>query len=205
MRFGPGPSWQISTSDPFDVFFALYVRDAACIAAADDVPPLTPPVPGWSTTFTERQMAALTEQWMTWWSALLTDPGDTDPGDGARRGVDGPDFSSTVDAAELRDAQQMIFPDACEWMSANRWDERHSDAARALMPTHLVAELEREAGRQAPPFSYSVEVIPAGGAWCRDLSATRVLLSTDLFADTDAFRETLRPRLAALMTDALAD
>ena len=107
----------------------------------------------------------------------------------------------TIGARELRAAQQAVLRPACAWRSANRWDERHSDETAALMPTHLVAELERAAGHRAPPFVYAVEVIPADGAWCRDLSPTRVLLSENLYSDTEAFRKTLRPRLAALMTD----
>ena len=197
MRFGPGPSWQLSISDPFDLFFALYVRDATGIVAADDVPSLTPPVPGRATTSSERQRAALTEQWTAWWTTLLADQAD----ERGRGGVDEPDFSSTVDAPELRTAQQTVFRPACAWRSANRFNERHSDVTAALMPTHLVAELEREAGRTAPPFSYSVDVIPADGAWLLDLSPTRLLLSENLYADTGSFREVLRPRLTALITD----
>jgi hypothetical protein len=197
MRIGSGPSWQIRISDPFEIFFALYVRASAGLVGAEDVPPLTPAVHGWSTMSSERQTAVLTEQWMKWWTALFAAPSD-----GARHGgTDGPDFPLTIGAPELRAAQQAVLRPACDWRSANRWDEGHSDETAALMPTHLVAELERETGRHAPPFVYEVEVIRVDGAWCRDLSPTRVLLSENLSSDTEAFRETLRPRLTALLTD----
>jgi hypothetical protein len=195
MRLGPGPSWQISISDPFDVFFALYVRDAAGIAGADDVPSLTPSVPGWSTD--SEPQAALAGEWRTWWSALLGDGRD----ERGRGGIDGPDFSATVDAPALRAAQQAVFGPACAWRNSNRFNENHSDATAALMPTYLVKELEQETGRKAPPFAYSVDVIPADGMWFWDASPTRVLLSENLCLDTEAFREVLRPRLAALMDD----
>jgi hypothetical protein len=68
-----------------------------------------------------------------------------------------------------------------------------------MMPTHLVAELAREAGRPAPPFAYSVDVVPVDGRWFLDLSPTRLLLSENLHADTESFRDVLRPRLLALM------
>lgn len=195
MRFGSGPSWQVSISDPFHLFFALYVRDTTGIVGAAQVPSLAPPVLGWSTAYSERQRAALTEQWTRWWTALLADRTD----DVGNRGVDEPDFSSTVGAPELREAQQTVFRPAYAWRSANRFNARHSDVTAALMPTHLVAEIERETGRAAPPFAYSVEVIPADGAWFRDLSPTRLLLSESLYSDTAAFRQALRPRLTALV------
>jgi hypothetical protein len=195
MRLGSGPSWQINTSDPFDLFFALYVRDTAGLAGADDVPSLTPPVPAWSPAHPDSQKAALTEQWRTCWSSLVADPRD----ERDRGGLDPPDFSATVAAPELRAAQQAVFSVACTWRSENRFDARHSDAAAAMMPTHLVAELEREAGRQAPPFAYSADVVPVDGRWFLDLSPTWLLLSENLHSDTESFRDVLRPRLLALM------
>jgi hypothetical protein len=68
-----------------------------------------------------------------------------------------------------------------------------------MMPTRLVADIELETGRDARPFAYSLEVVPVDGAWFWDISATRALLSESLYADTAAFRQALRPRLAALV------
>ena len=197
MRFGPGPSWQMSISDPFDLFFALYVRDTADIVGAEDIAALGPAVPRWSATHSERETAALTEQWSTWWTALLTDRTE----EAVRGRVGEPGFSSTVGAPELRAAQEAVFRPACAWRNANRFDQRNSDHTAAMMPTYLVAEIEQEARRKAPPFSYWVDVIPADSAGCWDLSPTRVLLTENLYGDTAAFRETLRPRLTALMAD----
>jgi hypothetical protein len=194
VRFGSGQSWQLSTSDPFDVFFALYVRDAAGIVEAGGIPPLAPPVPRSSTAYSGRPQSALKEQWTAWWTALLTDRTD----EVGRRGVDEPDFSSTVAAPELRAAQQAVLGPACEWRSANRFHARHLDRTAALMPTRLVEDIERETGREAPPFAYSLEVVPVDGVWSWDISENRALLSESLYADTAAFRQALRPRLAAL-------
>jgi hypothetical protein len=185
----------MSISDPFDLFFALYVRDTAGILGAEDIAALCPAVPGWSTAYSERETAALTEQWSTWWTALLTDRTE----EAVRGRVGELGFSWTVGAPELRAAQEAVFRPACAWRNANRFDERNSDYTAAMMPTYLVAELEREAGRKAPPFAYSVEVVPTDAIWSWDLSPTWVLLSENLYGDTAAFRETLRPRLIALI------
>jgi len=194
MHFGPGPSWQLSITDPFDLFFALYVREAVGIPGPPDVPVLAAPVPAVPLAWTEGQRAACGDQWSRWWSSLVTDrwQGSADTG------PDGPDFAATVGAPELQAAQRVFFRPALAWRRSSRLGDWSMGPRVSMVPTELVHEIEREIGRRAHPFRYWIEVLPVREALVRDLSTTRLLLSESIATDFDALRAVLRPRLEPL-------
>jgi hypothetical protein len=181
-------------SDPSDLAFALYVRAAAEIVCAGDVPPLIAPVPVWSHALTQVRREALATQWSSWWSALLSRRTDGS----VASGYDGPDFASMARFPELRRVQREVFLPAQTWRAASGlepWSYPNHDGFSLI---RHVTELEETLGRPARPFSFSVEVIPTVGAWLSDLSPTQMIVSEALCADGAALREVLRPRLALL-------
>ena len=194
MHLGDGPSWRVGIGDASDLAFALYVREAAAIVGAEDVPPLFAPVPRWSYPFSEVQRAALATQWSSWWSTLLSKRTDGS----ISGGYDGPDFASMVGTPELRQVQREFFLPANRWGATSGLESWSYTGSEAFMPIDLVAELEETLGRAARPFSFAVEVLPIVGAWSLDLSPNQMLASEALCADSGAFREVLRSRLTAL-------
>ena len=194
MHFGPGPSWRITMDDPFDLLFALYVRDAVGVVGTEDVPPLAGTVARWSPSWSTAQEAEFAAQWVTWWTALLANR----PHHGATLFVGEPEFSGTVGAPELREAQRALVRHAHEFRSGNRRARLQVGPTVGMMPTDLVREIEGEIGRRAQPFAYTVEVVPTQGARYWALSRTGLLVSDALCSDPVAFREVLRPRLTAL-------
>lgn len=195
MRFGSGPSWQVREGDPDDLFFALYIRDALGIVAADDFPPIAPPVATWvpDDEFSI-SLNAVTGSWRAWWTTLIS--GRAAPG-GAL--LDAPDFESTDDA-QLREAQRALLRRALEWRREHPSPSRATlgRAPSPMLITHLVQDIERTLGRKAAPFVYTIETVPTRGRRYWDLSPTALLVSEVLLADDDAFRDVLRPRLTAL-------
>ncbi len=195
----------MSESDPFDLAFALYIRDATGLNGPHgdelDVARLEGPVPPWradvSVTFRER----LAEQWERWWAELLARRSDDvcGPEDGPSGWVDAPDFAGSAGDPELQRAQRELFPDAHRWRGFRRPKLVPADLDRLLAPTRLVAELEREIGRPARAFSFAVETLPLDGVLVRDLSPTRLLVDQRLTNDSGAYVEVLRPRLARLV------
>jgi hypothetical protein len=197
MRRGSGPGWQLSVSDPWDLCFALYVRDA--LGLVDDrYPPLTPAVPVWDVPGRPEELrGAAARQWREWWARLLglrlSGPVDS--------GLGGPDFAETS-GAELREAQQTHFRPARRWRREHPWSRRREPGTvphdAALLETHLVSEIEQALGRRVEPFSFAVEVIPTAGRRYWDLSPTHLIVSEELHGDTDSYRDVLRPRLTRL-------
>lgn len=193
MRSGSGPSWQLRVNDPFDLFFALYVHAAVGIDAGADVPVLVAPVSGVTARWSDAQREAITRQWAWWWTELMTQrtegPYVSD--------VDGPEFRFTV-GAELREAQRMLFLPAHQWRTTHRLDASMMDRSAAMMPVHLVQDIEKSIGRTARPFRYLIEVLPTPGVLIRDVSTTVLIVSRRVSTDAVALREILLPRLTAL-------
>lgn len=205
MHRSGGSRWRLSESDPFDLAFALYVRDATGLdgphVGGFAVARLEGPVPAWAADVPAVFRDHLAEQWERWWAELLAQRSDTarGPEDGPSGWVDAPDVAGTAGAPELQRVQRELFPAAHRWRGARRPTTDAADRDRLLMPTRLVSELEREIGRPARAFSYTVETLPLEGDLVRDLSPTRVLVSQRRIADADAYAEVLRPRLARLV------
>jgi hypothetical protein len=60
--------------------------------------------------------------------------------------------------------------------------------------THLVAEVERDLGRQAAAFNLQIDVLPVEGVWGSRARVDHVLVSRELHGDHAAFRAFLTPR-----------
>lgn len=209
MRLGPGPSWLLHLSDPDDLVFALYVRDACRLTAAgDDVPHLTPDV-ALTLTSSVTDAAVLPAQWEAWWSALLSNRarGQSWYGTFVSEQLGGQSDSRDPTGllpigAELRQAQEALLRPARNWRAEHRFERRRAPRLVphevSLLETYLVKDIESDIGRKARPFEYHVEALPVRGRWFRDLSSSALLISEELLADTDAYRDVLRPRLTAL-------
>ncbi|MFH5821378.1 hypothetical protein [Georgenia sp. AZ-5] len=197
---GEPERWRVSFAEPVDLFFALYVRDAARLPGAPDVPPLDGHVPAWRAAWTPGQRATAARQWQRWWEHLLDHRPD---GEGAAP-VDGPGFHASVRTPELRTAQVALYPAALHWRDARAAEAEARGTGTALTALHglgmrpLVKEIEARLGRPAEPFRYRVEVIPTRGKRYWDLAVDRLLVSEELGADLDSLADVLRPRLAAL-------
>ena len=203
MRTGSETSWEVTFVDPADLFFALYVRDAAGLAGAEDFPCLDGPVPRWEPappwTPTRRDVAG--RQWRAWWAALL----DHRPDDGNTPGIDGPDFRSSSATPALHEAQVALYHQALRWQSVREAQARALGtgttftALRTMGVVPLVKELEARTGRPAGAFGYVVEVIPTRGKRYWDLGVEHLLISDQLGMDLESLADVLRPRLAALV------
>ncbi|WP_127128593.1 hypothetical protein [Georgenia sp. SYP-B2076] len=201
MRTGSEASWEVTFIDPADLFFALYVRDAAGLGDVGDAPPLDGPVPRWrpAPPWSRTQRDAAGRQWRLWWTTLL----DHRPDDGAA-GIDGPDFPTSTGTPELHAAQVATYHDALRWQSVREAQaEAYGTgttftALRAMGMLPLVKEIEARLGRPASAFSYVVEVIPVRGKRFWDLGVEHLLISDELGMDLESLADVLRPRLAAL-------
>ena len=195
----------MSESDPFDLAFALYVRDATGLDGPHADPfviaKLVGPVPAWAADVPATFRDRLAEQWERWWAELLAGRSDEvlGPEGGPSGSVDAPDFIGSAGEPELQRVQRELFPEAHRWRGLRRPTLDAADRDRLLMPTRLVAELEREIGRSARDFSFAVETLPLDGDLVRDLSPTRLLVGQRLTTDADAYAAVLRPRLVRLV------
>ncbi len=195
----------MSLSDPDDLVLALYVRDACGLAARPDVPRLAPPVPS---SRAAADSANLGEQWSAWWSALLENRPQGRAWYGAfvteQLGSQPPpsDHADLLPIGpDLMEALVSLLRPAMRWRATNRYRPRRGPEVPrevALLETYLVKDIERDIGRRAHPFAYRLEVVPVRGRWFVDLSPTDLLASEELVADSDSYRDVLRPRLTAL-------
>jgi hypothetical protein len=187
MHVEPGPSWRVDVRDPFDLFFALYVRESLGLVGVEPLPRLSAPVPRWPGVRGAR-LDAVDGEWRAWWTALLAGRSgapSTESREGPVRGV----------GRELRDVQDALISPARRWRAANGWQGL---AAASMVPVDVVRDIESAMGRHARPFAYALDVLPVAAPFLLDASEHRALLSEAECADPDVLAQVLTGRVARL-------
>jgi hypothetical protein len=192
MRRAGRASWMISTGESSELLLALYVRRSAGLAPHTDpaIPPLSAdPPPVEPVAAADRPV--LEQEWAQWWQATLGELG-------AERRVDSP---ALTDYPRLHALVRERTPPP-GWPAARQREEMElmiGSGRPPLLETNLVAELEAERGRRAPPFRLYVTPLPVETAQGWLVGPGSLLVTRSLIADTDAYTRLLRPVLAALI------
>lgn len=199
--------WQVTEDCPWDLLMALAIRDLGGLDGVGDpaLPRLTPAlvpalssVPGGAPSRAGGGEGLLERQWLAWFELAA---------DRERRPVTTllhpPHFEVFDRAIELQDLVIAHYEDAARWAR-----ERHAEYARSSLEGHarraadivdVVREREHELRRQAGYFRLDIEVLPLAqpGAWI--VGPHTVVVSTSMRDDSRAFRDWLRPLIAALV------
>jgi hypothetical protein len=185
MRFVGTKSWQLRLDSPQQLAIGLYVRAAAGLGSAHSwLPAPTPAV-----RVGRQAPEAAARQWERWWDDAVMDE---------LAGWWTPPFDGLVGSPELRSEVFRHFHDGVRWANQHRDPRVTQPTENALMPTHLVAELERAAGHKAAPFDLRVSVIPVEGKTMWQLAPDHVMVTQQLVADHEAYRRRLAVVVQAL-------
>jgi hypothetical protein len=216
--------WQVTEDCPWDLLMALAVRDLAGLAGRvrPELPRLHPEVapvlqaPRAGGTRVRPAAPAgrgasvgadaavpdadrsLERQWQAWFEVAAD----------RHRRLSGPllrppHFEAFDRAIELQDAIIAHYDAAADWAAARYAEyvavstEQH--ARRAADIVEVVREREHELRRQAGYFRLDIDVLPLAekGAWI--VGPHTVAISTTMRDDSTAFRDWLRPLVAALV------
>jgi hypothetical protein len=198
MRYGAGPSWQVTSDTPHTLVAALHLRDAAGLEVVTDavVPQLEPTV-ALDAALVPYATAAAAAEWSRWWESLL----DRHP---EFRGVPPlvPDPFPEL-AVELRALIGTGLPAADAWF-AGREREDHAELRRSggrfpqLGVGDVVREVELGQARRAAPFDLLIRVLPVAGLWGRRVRQDHVLVSRALSRHTPGFEAFLEPVIREL-------
>lgn len=213
MTYADTISWQVSVSSPQALAIGLYVRAAAGLAAAHPwLPPISPAVPA-----VRAGTEVAVPQWERWWDFAVHQPKALwEPPEydvlGSELAVrvprppilrDGnrlrPPFDDLAGSPELHRHVARHFMDAVRWCNRRTDPARQRTGSGALLETHLVAELARDAGHAATAFALRVSCIPVEGATMWRLADDHVLVSEALLADTEAYRSRLAVVVRSLL------
>jgi hypothetical protein len=188
MRLAGSPSWRISEDrwpESFD--WALWfraaeridVRPGGVVPGAADIEPLPDPSTGPS------DATELAAGWLAWWQSLIELPPLAPPFDQAHPpaalAFSPPDFPGLAGWPAL---QRMVTR---RWRQAHDWHTARMTAGlEARLHEHtrigqVVAELERELGRKARPFSLEFVLLPVRDEQVRPVGPERFLVPERVF------------------------
>jgi hypothetical protein len=183
MHLAGTSSWRISEDrwpEPFDV--ALWFRAAERIDVASrgvipgepDVEPLPDPATDPS------DAAELAAGWLAWWQSLAGLPPISLPSDLVRRpallAFVAPDFPGLAAWPALRRAVTGRWRQAQDWHNARMKAGLEAGLHLDRRTGQAVAELERELGRKARPFSLDLVLLPVRDEQVRPAGADRYLV-----------------------------
>jgi hypothetical protein len=183
MRLAGSSSWRISEDrwpEAFDM--ALWFRAAervdvapgGVVPGAADVEPL--PDPGTDPS----DAAELAAGWLAWWHALIGLPPLSPPSGpadlAALQAFSPPDFPSLAAWPALRRAVTRRWRQAHDWHNARMKAGLEAGLHRDVRTGQVVAELERELGRKARPFSLDLVLLPVRDEQVRPAGTDRYLV-----------------------------
>ena len=198
MRLTGPPSWRISEDrwpEAFDM--ALWFRAAeridvppgGVVPGAPDVEPLPDP------STDPPDAAELAAGWLAWWHALIGLPPPSPPSDPARPpallAFDPPDFPALAAWPALRRAVTRRWRQAYDWHNARMKAGLEAGLHRDARTGQVVAELERELGRKARPFSLDFVLLPVRDEQVRLAGTGRYLVPERVY-DSPRWPEVLR-------------
>jgi hypothetical protein len=183
MRLAGSSSWRISEDrwpEEFDV--ALWFRAAeridvpsgGVVPGAPDVEPL--PDPGTDPS----DAAELAAGWLAWWHSLVGLPPLSPPFDPAHPpallAFSPPDFPSLAAWPALRQVVTGRWRQAYDWHNARKKAGLEASLHHDRRTGQVVAELERELGRKARPFSLDLVLLPVRDEQVRAAGTDRYLV-----------------------------
>ena len=183
MRLAGSSSWRISEDrwpEAFDV--ALWFRAAeridvesgGVVPGAADVEPLPDPSTGPS------DAAELAAGWLAWWHSLIELPPVSPPFDRAHPpaalAFGPPDFLGLAGWPALHRAVTRRWRQAHEWHNARMKAGVEAGLGSDARTGEVVAELERELGRKARPFSLDLVLLPVRDDQVRPVGPDRYLV-----------------------------
>lgn len=180
-------SWLMRESHGYGPQVALYIRDTVGLAY-DMVPPLAPAV---ARASGEPPTEADLHAWSVWFTSLLTAEVSDVPDDPL--GL----LLATGPTRRLGTAAAELFETAEAWCRAREADHRKNFLAQKhdqrVAVTRLVAEVERDLGRRAAPFTFNLTILAVAGAWSHRARHDLLLLSTETRYDETRLRAALTP------------
>lgn len=182
-----GSSWVMRESHGYDLHEALYIRDTEGLVY-DMVPPLDPVVARVSDEPpTEDDLHA----WRNWFTCLLADEASDEPEDPFVL------LLATGPTRRLRTAAIERSNASAAWCRAREADHRRNFLDRKhrqrVHISRLVAEVERDLGRRAAPFTFNLTVLAVAGAWSHRARHDLLLLSMETRYDETQLRAVLTP------------
>ena len=204
MRIAGSPSWRISEDrwpEAFDV--ALWFRAAERIDVASEGvvpgPPDVEPLPDPRTD--PADAAGLAAGWLTWWHSLVGLPPLSPPSDLAHPpallAFAAPDFPGLAAWPALRRAVTGRWQQAQDWHNARVEAGLEAGLHLDRRTGQVVAELERELGRKARPFSLDFVLLPVRDEQVRPAGTDRYLVPERVYDGSrwpDVLRGLLIPR-----------
>ena len=188
MQLPGSPSWTIQVNpwpESFDLALWFRAAERIEVAAGGEVtgPPEVEPRPDPSTGPADG--AELTVGWLGWWHALTAMPALSPPSGRADRApqlaFSPPGFPGLARWPVLHRVVAARWPQASAWHLARKEAWMRAGPHRDLRPTTVVAELERELGRKARPFSVELLLLPVGDEELRPIGSGRYLVPERLY------------------------
>lgn len=189
MQVPGSPSWSIQVNpwpELFDV--ALWFRAAERIEVAQggEVPGPAEIEPWPARSTGPSDGAELAVGWLVWWHSLVAMPALSPPFGRADRApqlaFSPPDFPGLARWPALHRVVAARWPEASAWHAARKEAWIRAGPHRDLRTTAAVAELERELGRKARPFSMELLLLPVGDDEVRPIGSGRYLVPERLYA-----------------------
>jgi hypothetical protein len=174
-------SWSISENLGRSLVLALYVRDALGLVDASPVavPPLVPAVP------LAESVEGDVRSWRAWLALLLAD--------GATDDALGP----LLAPLELVPAVTALRADAEAWCAERKTEHidrfQRQTREQRLAITRLVAEVERDLGRRAAQFTFTITTVPVAGFWEHRARHDLLVMSDASRNDLTRLRSVLTP------------
>ncbi|KAA2261728.1 hypothetical protein F0L68_15910 [Solihabitans fulvus] len=139
--------------------------------------------------------AELVPSWLGWWRALAEAPRRTPPFNPERRQGEAafipPDFTGLAEWPRLRQLVAGRWEDAYQWHTARKRAARGPAGRGDDRTGQVVADIERELGRKALPFSLDLVVLPVVDDEVRRLGGDRYLVP-EAIADGPSWPSALR-------------
>ena len=188
MRLAGSPSWRISADRwPVSFDWALWFR--ACerinvesegvVPGPVDIDPLPDPS-------TDRSEAAeLAAGWLAWWQSLIALPPLSPPFDRAHRpavlAFGPPGFPGLADWPALQRVVTRRWRQADDWHTARMKAGLEAGPHGGARTGQVVADLERELGRKARPFSLDLVLLPVRDDQVRPIGPDRFLVPEGVY------------------------
>jgi hypothetical protein len=202
MPWAGSPSWRISVDrwpESFDVALWFRAAERIDVAAGGVVPGPAgvEPRPDPSTDLSDG--AELAQGWLAWWHSLAAAPELSPPFGRADRipqlEFSPPGFPGLAGFPALRRVVTVRWIQAQDWHDARKMAGLKAGRHRDMRPTTVVAELERELGRKARPFSVDLLLLPVADDQVRSIGSDRYLVPEGLY-DGPRWPHLLRALLA---------
>jgi hypothetical protein len=198
-------SWRIGIDVPWDLHFALYVRDAAALARDGDLPGSLSRPPLRVGAVPSQGASEVADAWSRWWTMLLDENKDQ-AARPQRRAVDvahfdPPDFDALSAELGLRALCRLVWPAFLDWWAPPErpWWRKEIIDSSPVPIGDLVRAIERQVGRSARPFSLRIHILEAAGRHVIRRSPQYLVMTAETWCDHDVARPVLIESIEELL------